>query len=79
MLSVREVDGYTVHHLVPRARGGRLDPTAILCSICHPQIHALFSEGTLADELHSVALLRANRRVSCGSAYAEGKKRRHNA
>ena len=63
-LCLREVDRYTVHHLVPRARGGRLGPTAILCSICHRQIHALFSEATLADELNSVALLRANPRVN---------------
>ena len=59
-LCLREADGYTVHHLVPRFKGGSLGPTAVLCSICHRQIHALFSEATLAGELNSIALLRIN-------------------
>ena len=60
----REVDRYTVHHLVPRAKGGRFGPTAKLCSTCHRQLHALFSEATLAQELHSIQLLRANPQVN---------------
>ena len=63
-LCQREVDRYTVHHLVPRARGGRFGPTAKLCPTCHRQLHALFSEATLAEELHSIALLRANPQVN---------------
>ena len=59
-LCQREVDRYTVHHLVPRARGGRFGPTAKLCPTCHRQLHALFSEATLAEELNSIALLQAN-------------------
>ena len=59
-LCQREVDRYTVHHLVPRAKGGRFGPTAKLCPTCHRQLHALFSEATLADELNSIALLQAN-------------------
>ena len=60
----REMDRYTVHHLVPRAKGGRFGPTAKLCSTCHRQLHALFSEATLAQELHSIPLLRANSQVN---------------
>ena len=60
----REVDRITVHHLVPRARGGKHGPTARLCSTCHRQVHAMFSVATLADELHSVELLRAHPRVA---------------
>jgi 5-methylcytosine-specific restriction enzyme A len=60
----RQVDGYTVHHLVPRARGGRFGPKANLCPTCHRQVHALFSETTLAQELHSIELLRANPQVA---------------
>ena len=63
-LCQREVDRYTVHHLVPRARGGRFGPTAKLCPTCHRQLHALFSEATLAQELNSVGLLRANAQVN---------------
>lgn len=63
-LCQREVDRYTVHHLVPRAKGGRFGPTARLCPACHRQLHALFSEATLAEELNSIALLRSNPRVN---------------
>ena len=59
----REVESYTVHHLVPRAKGGRFGPTARLCPTCHRQLHALFSEATLAQELNSIDRLQANPQV----------------
>ena len=59
----RGVDLYTVHHLIPKARGGKFGPTAQLCATCHRQLHALFSETTLAAELHSIELLQANPQV----------------
>ena len=60
----REVERFTVHHLVPRARGGNHGPTARLCSTCHKQVHALFSETVLAEELYSIELLQANPKVA---------------
>ena len=63
-LCLREAERYTVHHLVPRAKGGRFGPKAKLCPTCHRQLHALFSEATLAKELHSIALIRANPQMS---------------
>ena len=63
-LCEREVDRVTVHHLIPRARGGNHGPTARMCPTCHRQVHAMFSETTLAEELYSVNLLRANPRVA---------------
>ena len=63
-LCQREVDRFTVHHLVPRAKGGRFGPTARLCPTCHRQVHAMFSEATLAEELNSIALLQANPQVN---------------
>ncbi|MFQ6030315.1 MAG: HNH endonuclease [Dehalococcoidia bacterium] len=62
-LCLREVDRYTVHHLVPRAAGGKHGPKAKLCPTCHRQLHALFSESTLARELNSIELLKANHQV----------------
>lgn len=62
-LCERAVERFTVHHLVPRARGGNHGPTALLCPTCHRQVHAMFSVTTLAGELYSVRLLRANPRV----------------
>ena len=63
-LCLREAERYTVHHLVPRAKGGRFGPKAKLCPTCHRQLHAFFSEATLAKELHSIDLIRANPQMS---------------
>ena len=60
----RESASYSKHHLVPRAQGGRNGPTAKLCSTCHRQLHVLFSEATLARELGSIHLIRANPEMS---------------
>ena len=51
----------TVHHLIPRQQVKRkkLDesPTANLCAACHRQIHALFSNQSLATEFNTINLL----------------------
>ena len=60
----RESERYTMHHLIPRAKGGRFGPKARLCPTCHRQLHALFSEATLAKELHTIDLIRANPQIS---------------
>ena len=59
----RNVDRFTVHHLIPKSRGGRLGSTARLCPTCHRQMHSMFSETTLARVLHSIELLQANAQV----------------
>ena len=63
-LCLRESERYTMHHLIPRAKGGRFGPKARLCPTCHRQLHALFSEATLAKELHTIDLIRANPQIS---------------
>ncbi len=59
-LCLRESPKFTVHHLVPRSRGGKFGPKAKLCPTCHRQLHALFSESTLAKELDSLERIRVN-------------------
>ena len=59
-LCLREVERCTVHHLVPRAEGGRFGPIARLCATCHRQLHAMFTESTLARELNSLDAIRSN-------------------
>ena len=59
-LCLRESERFTEHHLVPRSRGGKHGPKARLCPTCHRQLHAMFSEKTLANELNSVERLRAD-------------------
>lgn len=59
-LCEREVASLTVHHLVPRSQGkkGEELPTALLCSACHRQLHALYSNRQLARELSSLEELK---------------------
>ena len=59
-LCLRESNSYTLHHLIPRSRGGRFGPKARLCPTCHHQLHAMFSEATLARELNSIEQIRTN-------------------
>ncbi len=59
-LCLREPERFTVHHLVPRSQGGKFGPKAQLCPTCHRQLHALFSEATLAKEMQSLEQIRAN-------------------
>ena len=63
-LCKRESLRFTSHHLVPRSRGGRFGSQVKLCPTCHRQLHAMFSESTLAKELNSIETLRANVEVA---------------
>lgn len=49
----------SLHHLVPRLKGGARGPVVRLHQICHREIHARFSEADLARRLSSIAALRA--------------------
>jgi len=48
----------TKHHLVPKSRGGRT--TEKICRTCHRQLHALFTNKQLENELNSVESLKEN-------------------
>lgn len=54
----RVVAVLTKHHLRPKEHGGV--ETALLCAGCHRQVHALFTNRTLADEYDSLEKLRAD-------------------
>ncbi|WP_226576831.1 HNH endonuclease [Halobacillus litoralis] len=47
----------TEHHLIPKQFGGVEGPTAMLCTACHRQIHALFTNEELASFYHSIERL----------------------
>jgi 5-methylcytosine-specific restriction enzyme A len=38
----------TLHHLLPKQKGGKADDRVPLCKPCHKQIHATFGNGELA-------------------------------
>jgi 5-methylcytosine-specific restriction endonuclease McrA len=60
----RDLPALTAHHLVPRQHTKRkslnVSDTAQICSACHRQIHTLFDNRQLAQDLNTVDKLKAN-------------------
>lgn len=54
----------SLHHLVPKLRGGKGGPVVLLHDICHREIHATLSETELARSYNTVAALRAHPRLA---------------
>ena len=73
-LCQRESLRFTSHHLIPRSRGGKLGPQVKLCPTCHRQLHAMFSESTLAKELNSIEALQTNPEFSEYLKWAKNQK-----
>jgi 5-methylcytosine-specific restriction endonuclease McrA len=61
-LCEREMDALTLHHLIPRQNTKRKNqhpsPTINICSPCHRQIHILFENKKLAQELNTLEKLK---------------------
>ncbi len=53
----------SLHHLVPRLKGGARGPVVRLHAICHKEIHARFTEAELARRFHTVEALRTAERM----------------
>jgi len=53
----------SLHHLVPRLKGGKGGAVVLLHHICHKEIHARFTESELARSFHTVEALRASERM----------------
>lgn len=47
----------TLHHLLPKQKGGKADVRMPLCKPCHKQIHATFSNGDLAKSYTTIESL----------------------
>jgi 3-methyladenine DNA glycosylase AlkC len=58
----REMAALTAHHLIPKQNTKRKkedpSPTIDICSACHRQIHSLFDNKRLAQELNSLDKLK---------------------
>jgi 5-methylcytosine-specific restriction endonuclease McrA len=48
----------TLHHLVPREKGGKAEHRTPMCKPCHKQIHATFHNRDLAKDYLTVEKLR---------------------
>ena len=49
----------TLHHLIPKQKGGRPEHRRKLCKPCHKQLHATFGNADLAKRYATLEQLRA--------------------
>jgi len=54
----------SLHHLIPKLRGGKGGPVVLLHSICHREIHASLSESELARHYSTIEALRTHPRLA---------------
>lgn len=54
----------SLHHLVPKLKGGKGGPTVLLHQICHNEIHATLTEAELARSYATPDALRAHPRLA---------------
>jgi len=50
----------SLHHLIPKLRGGKGGPTVLMHQICHREVHARLGEGELARAYATPEALRAH-------------------
>ena len=53
----------SLHHLIPRSKGGKGGATVLLHHQCHKEIHAALSEGELARQFQTIQSLKAHPRL----------------
>lgn len=54
----------SLHHLVPKLKGGKGGPVVRLHQICHNEIHATLTEAELARDFCTVEALRDHPRLA---------------
>jgi len=54
----------SVHHLIPKLKGGRAGPKVLLHHLCHKEIHATLTETELARDYHTIEALRSHPRLA---------------
>ncbi|GLO72019.1 hypothetical protein MACH17_35360 [Phaeobacter inhibens] len=54
----------SLHHLIPKLKGGKGGPTVLLHNICHKEIHAALSEAELARSFNTMEALRQHPRLA---------------
>ncbi|MEY4871167.1 MAG: hypothetical protein RLZZ563_497 [Pseudomonadota bacterium] len=59
----------SLHHLIPKLKGGKGGPTVLVHHICHKEIHARFTETELARQFNTPAALRADPRMEAFLAW----------
>lgn len=54
----------SLHHLIPKLKGGKGGPTVLLHDICHREIHATLTEAELARDFNTPEALQAHPRLA---------------
>ncbi len=54
----------SLHHLIPKLKGGKGGPTVLLHHICHREIHAALTEAELARDYATIKALRSHPRLA---------------
>ncbi len=70
---INENSKSSLHHLVPRLKGGTHMGTVRLHQICHSAIHARFSETEIAARLRAVETLRSDPELAAFIAWVKTK------
>ena len=59
----------SLHHLIPRLKGGKGGPTVLMHHLCHKEIHATLTESELARAYNTPEALRAHPRLAAFAAW----------
>lgn len=54
----------SLHHLIPKLKGGKGGPTVLLHDICHREIHAALTEAELARDYSTPEALKTHPRLA---------------
>ena len=63
----------SVHHLVPKLKGGTHGPTVLVHQICHNEIHSVLTEAELARDYSTPEKLRLHPAIARFAAWVGGK------